>query len=54
MDIVDAIFSGYGEGGKGDGSDGRGPNQGRLHQQGNIYLDKYFPKLSFIESAKLL
>ena len=90
MDVVDAIFSGYGEGGKvpkssasffpyltpytsildillclldlfllfftsfpsytnqGDGSDGKGPSQGRLANQGNAYLELLFPKLSLI------
>jgi len=54
MEHIDALFSGYGEGGKGDGTDGKGPSQGRLVNQGNAYLEKLFPKLSFIISAKLL
>eukprot|EP01042_Synura_sphagnicola_P000301 gene301-313_t len=52
MDVVDSLYSGYGEGGVGDGSDGRGPAQGRIQNQGNAYLDQYFPKLSFIQSIK--
>jgi len=52
MDVVDSVYSGYGEGGVGDGSDGRGPAQGRIQNQGNAYLDQYFPKLSFIQSIK--
>ena len=30
MDVVDELYSGYGEGGAGDGSDGRGPSQARV------------------------
>ena len=54
MNIVDKIYSGYGEGGRGDGRDGKGPSQGRLSQQGNKYLNELFPKLSFIECATLV
>lgn len=54
MDIIDKLYAGYGEGGKGDGSDGKGPSQGKIQQMGNSYLDQYFPKLSFILSASLV
>ena len=54
MDYVDALYDKYGEGGKGDGSDGRGPTQGRIGKEGNPYLDKYFPRLSYIVSAEVL
>ena len=54
MEAVDALYSGYGEGGKGDGSDGKGPSQGRAVAEGNAYLDRFFPKLSFILGARLL
>lgn len=54
MEVVDALFSGYGEGGKGDGSDGRGPSQGRAVNEGNAYLDRVFPKLSFVLAARLM
>ena len=40
MEVVDKIYSGYGEGGSGDGLDGRGPSQGRLQEEGNKYLKK--------------
>ena len=48
---ADRIYQGYGEGGSGDGSDGKGPAQGRINQQGNAYLDAKFPKLGRIVSA---
>lgn len=54
MSVVDKLYSGYGEGGSGDGSDGKGPSQGRLQEEGNKYLKKVFPALSYIESVKLL
>jgi hypothetical protein len=45
---LDSIFDGYGEGGRGDGSDGKGPGQGRAANKGNDYLDSLFPKLARI------
>lgn len=50
MDVVDAIYSGYGEG----APRGRGPEQGRLQSQGNAYLEAEFPNLSYIERAVIL
>ena len=54
MEVVDALYSGYGEGGRGDGTDGKGPSQGRCQSEGNAYLASTFPKLSYIRSARLL
>ncbi len=54
MSHVDKLYNGYGEGGVGDGSDGKGPSQGRLSNQGNSYLERYFPQLSYIESARVI
>lgn len=51
MDVIANIFDGYGEGGSGDGYDGKGPSQARIVKEGNRYLDKYFPKLTYIEKA---
>lgn len=48
MDVVDQLYSGYGEG----APSGKGPNQARIQLQGNAYLKENYPKLSFIESAK--
>lgn len=49
MDIVDQIYSGYGEG----APRGKGPDQGRLNAEGNAYLMKDFPRLDYIKSATI-
>ncbi len=49
MPIVDALYSGYGEGAPG----GQGPEQGRIQQEGNAYLIKQFGKLDYIEKATI-
>ena len=54
MEVVDKIYAGYGEGGSGDGSDGKGPSQARLQSEGNKYLKRTFPRLSYIISTKVL
>jgi len=54
MEVVKALFAGYGEGGRGDGTDGAGPNQGRIQDEGNKYLKKVFPKLSYITKTTIL
>jgi peptidyl-prolyl cis-trans isomerase A (cyclophilin A) len=50
MDVVDKIYSGYGEG----APRGSGPEQGRIQQEGNAYLKKEFPNLDYIKSAAIL
>jgi peptidyl-prolyl cis-trans isomerase A (cyclophilin A) len=50
MDVVDKIYSGYGEG----APRGRGPEQGRIQNEGNAYLTKDFPKLDYIKSATIV
>ena len=50
MNVVDAIYSGYGEG----APRGRGPDQGRLQGEGNAYLKADFPQLDYIKKATLL
>jgi peptidyl-prolyl cis-trans isomerase A (cyclophilin A) len=50
MEVVDQIYSGYGEG----APRGLGPDQGRVQQEGNAYLKKEFPKLDYIKSAVIL
>ena len=48
MDIVDQLYSGYGEG----APSGKGPDQGRIQTEGNKYLKKQFPNLSYVKSVK--
>jgi peptidyl-prolyl cis-trans isomerase A (cyclophilin A) len=43
MDVVSKINSEYGE----------RPNQGRMQQQGNAYLNSEFPKLDFVKKATI-
>jgi hypothetical protein len=50
QEYLDNIYNGYGEGGKWDGSDGKGPAQGRASKKGNAYLDELFPKLARIKT----
>jgi len=49
MDVVDKIYSGYGEG----APSGKGPDQSRVQSQGNDYLSKDFPKLDYIKKATI-
>ncbi len=44
MDVVDALYSGYGEG----APQGNGPEQGRIQSEGNAYLKKEFPELDHV------
>jgi len=50
MGVVDALYSGYGEG----APNGRGPSQPLMQSQGNSYLREGFPKLDYIKSAKVI
>jgi peptidyl-prolyl cis-trans isomerase A (cyclophilin A) len=49
MDVVDKLYKDYGEG----APRGRGPEQGRIQQEGNAYLTKDFPKLDYIKTATI-
>ncbi|HEY7246680.1 MAG TPA: peptidylprolyl isomerase [Xanthobacteraceae bacterium] len=49
MNVVDALYSGYGEG----APSGRGPDQGRIQREGNAYLKKDFPSLDYIKKATI-
>jgi peptidyl-prolyl cis-trans isomerase A (cyclophilin A) len=50
MNVVDALYSGYGEG----APQGLGPEQGRIQSQGNAYLMSGFPKLDYIKKATIV
>jgi len=50
MEVVDKINKEYGEG----APRGRGPDQGRIQQEGNTYLKKDFPNLDYIKSATIV
>jgi len=44
MDVVDAINAEYGE----------QPDQGQMQYEGNEYLNKAFPNLDFIKTARIV
>ena len=50
MDVVNSLYSGYGEG----APSGMGPDQGLVQTRGNTYLKAEFPKMDYIKSAELL
>lgn len=50
MDVVDKINGEYGEG----APMGRGPDQGRIQNEGNAYLKRDFPNLDYIKSATIV
>lgn len=50
MDVVDSLYSGYGEG----APQGRGPSQGLIQSKGNEYLKKDFPELDYIKKATIV
>ena len=49
MDVVDKLYSGYGEG----APRGQGPAQGTIATEGNAYLTKSFPKLDYVKKATI-
>ena len=49
MSVVDSLYKGYGEG----APRGQGPEQGRVQSEGNAYLEKEFPKLDAVKTAKI-
>ena len=49
MNVVDALYAGYGEG----APNGRGPDQGRMQMEGNAYLKGNFKKLDYVKKATI-
>jgi peptidyl-prolyl cis-trans isomerase A (cyclophilin A) len=49
MDVVDQLYSQYGEG----APNGRGPDQGRIQAEGNAYLNKDFANLDFVKKGTI-
>ena len=50
MDVVDKLYSGYGET---SGGGMRGGKQGKLFEEGNAYLDREFPLLDKLQRARI-
>ncbi len=50
MEVVDKLFSGYGEG----APRGSGPDQSLVSARGNAYLDANFPRLDSIKKASIV
>lgn len=50
MEVVDALYAGYGEG----PPRGRGPNQGRIQAEGNAYLESDFAELDSVVKATIV
>ncbi|HET9234158.1 MAG TPA: peptidylprolyl isomerase [Candidatus Eisenbacteria bacterium] len=53
MSVVDALYSGYGEGRNEERPTATGPEQARILAEGNAYLAE-FPKLDYIVKATIL
>src|SRR5260370_32611959 len=50
MDVVDKLYGEYGEG----APSGRGPGQDKVSSLGKPYLDKNFPELDSIKTARIV
>lgn len=50
MDVVDSLHTGYGDG----PPRGPGPDQGRIGAEGTAYLEREFPLLDYVESARVV
>jgi len=48
MDVIDALYAGYGDGAP------TGPVQGRIITEGGAYLEREFPKLDSIKRARIV
>lgn len=50
MEIVDSLYAGYGEG----PPRGKGPAQDSIRLQGNVWLNRHFPRLDAIRRARIV
>lgn len=50
LSVVEQLYSGYGEG----APRGGGPDQGQIQEQGNVYLERFFPALDSINRARVV
>jgi peptidyl-prolyl cis-trans isomerase A (cyclophilin A) len=50
MAVVDSLFADYGD----SPPSGFGPDQMRLMREGNAYLEREFPKLDFVRTARII
>lgn len=50
MEVIDALYGGYGEGPPG----GQGPDQDRIEAEGNKYLEKEYPLLDSVKTARIV
>jgi peptidyl-prolyl cis-trans isomerase A (cyclophilin A) len=50
MQVVDSLHADYGDGPPA----GFGPDQMRIMTEGNAYLERFFPKLDFVRTARLV
>ena len=50
MEVVDTLYGGYGEGPPG----GQGPDQDRIEAEGNRYLEKEYPLLDVVKTARIV
>jgi peptidyl-prolyl cis-trans isomerase A (cyclophilin A) len=51
MEVVQSLYAEYGDAAL---SGGKGPDQYRIHREGNSYLAKEFPKMDYIKSAVIV
>ena len=50
MEVVDGLYEGYGEG----APKGAGPDQNRIQTEGNVYLDRDFPRLDRVLRTRIV
>ena len=50
MEVVEQLYKLYGDA----PPSGVGPEQSRIREEGNEYLERYFPRLDYIKTAKVM